>query len=161
MLRMIKVAGRKIARSAVAAHDDRVDTGRTRARSLLIRPMIDASAAFAVLFALALSLGIAPSSASPNVPGPQTYQSHFSTSAIKSLAEKDVQPVVEIAITASSDSPNAVFHRTSTEAAWALLLLAMSMVAALNLALFRHMRQAYTPARRRATQAAPRLSGQE
>ena len=57
--------------------------------------------------------------------------------------------MIEIATTSSTNNADAVFHRTSAQAAWALLMIALSIVVALNLALFRHMRQAYTPARRR------------
>jgi hypothetical protein len=123
---------------------------RAKARRVLLRPMIDAALVFALLCMVGMTIGTAPSSASPNVPGPTTYQMTLSPAVAKALAsDQDVRPVIEIATTSSLQSPDAVFRRTSAQAAWALLMIALSVVAALNLALFRHMRQAYAAPRRR------------
>lgn len=128
---------------------DQVTGDRYKARSVLLRPILDAAIVFVALCMIGLTLGTAPSSASPNVPAITGYQVSLSPSVMKALADQDVRPVIEIATTSSTNNADAVFHRTSAQAAWALLMIALSIVVALNLALFRHMRQAYTPARRR------------
>jgi hypothetical protein len=125
---------------------------RSRIRTSLMRPILDAAGTFAILCLICLSVGAAPSSASPNVPGVATYQATQQPAAIKAIAEADVHPVVEIAITSSPTNADAVYHRTSAQAAWALILLGLSAAAALNLALLRHLRQAYASPRRRGPQ---------
>ena len=65
------------------------------------------------------------------------------THVLPALGEADNPPIIEIATTASATSPDAVYRRTSTAAAWLLLSFAFSLVAALNLAFIRHMRRAY------------------
>jgi hypothetical protein len=122
---------------------------RFKARFLLLRPLIDAAAIFAVLCMIGLTLGTAPTSASPNMPGTALYQSQPPLAAIKAIGEQNDQPVIEIATTSSPASPDAVYRRTSVQAAWGLLMLALSVVAALNLALYRHFRHAYADPRRR------------
>lgn len=134
--------------------DNSESVSRTRARSALIRPILDAAGTFAVLCLLCLSLGsflgAAPSSASPNVTGFNTLQLAPSPDAIKAIGQSDVRPVIEIATTSSPANADAVYRRTSFQAAWVLLMLGLSLVAALNMALFRHMRNAYASPRRRA-----------
>jgi hypothetical protein len=128
------------------------DYGRSKIRTSLVRPILDAAGTFAILCLICLSVGAAPSSASPNVPAAVTYQNAQKPVAIKAIAEADVHPVVEIAITSSPANADAVYHRTSAQAAWALILLGLSAAAALNMALFRHLRQAYASPRRRGSQ---------
>lgn len=130
--------------------DNLEDVSRPKARSALIRPILDAAGTFAVLCFVCLSLGAAPSSASPNVTSFNTLQLVPSPDAIKALGQSDVRPVIEIATTSSPDNADAVYRRTSFQAAWVLLMLGLSLVAALNMALFRHMRNAYASPRRRA-----------
>ena len=127
--------------------------GRAKVRRLFLRPMLDAAIVFSVLCFLGLTLGTVPTSASPNVPSINGYQISPSPAVVKALGADDVRPIIEIATTSSPNSPDAVYRRTSAQAAWALLMIALSVVAALNLALFRHMRQAYTPPKRRNPQA--------
>jgi cell division septation protein DedD len=116
-----------------------------------IRPILDATGTFAILCLISLSIGAAPSSASPNVSSTVTYQATQSSIATKALGDAETRPVVEIATTSSPANADAVYHRTSVQAAWALLLLGLSIAAALNMALLRHLRQAYaTPKRREA-----------
>jgi hypothetical protein len=122
---------------------------RSKVRKLLLRPMLDAATVFAMLSFLGLALGTVPTSASPNIPSINGYQVSPSPTVMKALGAEDVRPVVEIATTSSPNSPDAVYRRTSEQAAWGLLMIALSLVAALNLALFRHMRQAYASPRRR------------
>ena len=122
-----------------------------KAHSILFRPMIDAAAAFALLCILSLSLGIGPTSASPQMPSPTASYAMTATPVMqKAIASAgDRHAAIEIATTSSANNPNAVYGRTSIQAAWMLLLLSTSAIIALNLALYRHMRSAYTPRRRR------------
>ena len=137
------MTGRKnIAENAAASE-------RVKTRTMFLRPVLDAAATFAVLCILGLTLGTAPTSASPNIPGAASYQAALSPAAVKAIGELNERPVVEIATTSSAASPDAVYRRTSVQAAWGLLMLALSVVAALNMALFRHLRQAYADPRRR------------
>jgi hypothetical protein len=69
------------------------------------------------------------------------------TPAMKAVAEPGPLPIVQIA-TATSPA-DAVYRQTSVTAAWGLLGVAFSLMAALNLALLRHLKRAYaTPLRR-------------
>ena len=121
-------------------------------RALYVRPILDAAGTFAILCLICLSVGAAPSSASPNVPAAATYQAAQQPAAIRAIADSDVRPVVEIATTSSPANADAVYHRTSAQAAWALVLLGLSVAAALNMALYRHLREAYASPRRRGSQ---------
>jgi hypothetical protein len=125
---------------------------RAKARRALFRPILDAAGTFALLCLICLSMGAGPTAASPNVPSVTTYQAALSPGAMKAIGESDVRPVVEIATTSSPSNADAVYHRTSAQAAWALLMIGFSIVAALNMALFRHLRQAYASPRRRGAQ---------
>lgn len=123
---------------------------RTRARSVLFRPIVDAVAIFSILCLVGMSCGSAPSSASPHIPASTaSYAMSAASTAQKAVAHSDFRPVVEIATTSSPDNPDAVFRRTSAHTAWALLMASLSVIIALNLALFRHMRRAYARPRRR------------
>jgi hypothetical protein len=69
------------------------------------------------------------------------------TIAVEAVAEKGPLPIVHIA-TAKSPS-DAVYRQTSATAAWGLLGVAFSILAALDLALLRHLKRVYaTPFRR-------------
>lgn len=121
---------------------------RAKVRYKLVRPAIDALAAFAVFGTAALTLNCAPSSASPHTfVTPALHNSAFHTVG-PALAEAGVRPLVEIATTSSPNNPDAVYRRTSEQAAWSLLAIAFSLAVALNLAVFRHLRQAYAHPRR-------------
>jgi hypothetical protein len=129
-----------------------INPDRRPARALFVRPILDTAGTFAILCLICLAIGAAPSSASPNVPAAVTYQAAQTPAAIKAIAESDVRPVVEIATTSSPANADAVYHRTSAQAAWLLILLGLSAAAALNMALLRHLRQAYASPRRRGSQ---------
>lgn len=153
MLGLTKIAGTFFKTSNASEAAITSIAPRTKARSVLLRPILDAAVALVVLCMLGMTLNTAPSSASPNVPNAFGYQVSVSSMVMKAVGAEDVRPVVEIATTSSPNSPEAVYGRTSAQAAWALLMIALSVVVSLNLALFRHMRQAYTPPRRRNPQA--------
>jgi ABC-type nitrate/sulfonate/bicarbonate transport system permease component len=61
--------------------------------------------------------------------------------ATKAVAEPGPLPLVQIATAVSP--ADAVYRQTSTTAAWTLLGVAFSMMAALNLAVVRHLKRAY------------------
>jgi hypothetical protein len=122
---------------------------RSKARYALIRPILDAAGAFLVLCLICLSFGAAPSSASPNVTSFTTLQLAQPPVAMKAVAKPATQPVIEIATTSSPANADAVYRRTSFQAAWGLLMIGLSLVVALNMALYRHLRQAYAVPQRR------------
>ncbi len=68
-------------------------------------------------------------------------------SAVPAVAEQAPLPIVQIA-TASSPA-DAIYRQTSITAAWSLLGVAFSLMAALNLALLRHLKHAYATRPRR------------
>ena len=122
---------------------------RLKDRTKLLRPAFDALAALAVFALVSVGLTSAPSAASP---GPSTFAVSYETSAsiaVKALGDVNDRPVIEIATTSSPANADAVYRRTSTDAAWGLLALAFSILAALNLAIVRHLRHAYALPRRR------------
>jgi hypothetical protein len=125
------------------------DSNRTKARYTIFRPVLDAAGAFLALCLICLSLGAAPSSASPNVANFTTLQLAQPPAAMKAVGRSDVLPVIEIATTSSPANADAVYRRTSFLAAWGLLLIGFSVAAALNMAMFRHLRRAYADPRQR------------
>lgn len=110
----------------------------------ILTPALHVVLAFAVLCLVGLSTK--PSSAGPTAAG---YQITVNSIAVKAIAKDEARPVIEIATT-ESNSPEAAFKRTSVDTAWALLGLAISVLAIFNLALYRHMRLAYSRQRLRA-----------
>lgn len=116
------------------------------------RPALDAILALLAFLVVSMTAESAPSAAAPqNVQGlGGAIHVGGQTQAIPLIAEAGEPPIIEIATTSSALAPDAVYRRTSLTAAWLLLSLAFSVVMALNLALFRHMRTAYaTPRSRR------------
>ncbi len=118
--------------------------GRSLDRMFLLRPVIDAAVAFTVLFLLCVSIGAAPLSASPQMPPATSLQFTVTPLTLTALDRGKVVPVVQIA----ADGDAAIYHRTSMQAAWGLLLISLSIVAAFNMALVRHMMRAYAVPRR-------------
>lgn len=105
------------------------------------RPVLDALVAFLLFLGATMSLGCAPTSAHPSFPRDVAAQRQ--TQALHAIGEDGDRPIIEIATTSSPNSPDAVYRRTSTAAAWLLLSLAFSVIAAFNLAFVRHMRRVY------------------
>lgn len=114
-----------------------------------VRPAIDALAAFAIFAIATMTLASDPSSASPG--GLANLHRVVPPLAAAAIAEDRHPPVVEIATTSSPDSADAVYRRTSVDAAWGMLAISFSLLAALNLAFFRHLRCAYAKPRKRPT----------
>lgn len=145
----VEVAATIAAPGHTAARDAFISNARVQTRSMFLRPMVDAAIAFAVLCIVGLTYTTAPTSAGPTTHGISALQATFPSAVVKAIGDQDVRPVVEIATTSSPANDDAAYRRTSVQTAWALLMIALSIVAALNLALFRHMRQAYKTPRRR------------
>lgn len=134
------------------AQPRRAATGRRRYRGRVAgfrRPVIDALTAFSAFAVVASCLAAQPLAASPffapsalSLPAPNG-------SPIAAVARDEAAPVVQIATTASSNSSNAIFRRTSDQAATMLLAVSFSLLAALNLAFFRHLRRVYVRPQRR------------
>ncbi len=128
-------------------------------RRTLRRPVLDAFAAFVVFGLAHTAVTCSPSSASPSLASPSSanmspaafadpYETPASA-AMNALGEAGDRPIIEIATTSSSANADAVYKRTSAQAAWGLLALAFSLLAALNLAMLRHLRHAYAVPRKR------------
>ncbi|MGO4682836.1 hypothetical protein [Hyphomicrobium sp. 2TAF46] len=113
-----------------------------RCSNQLWRPLIDAAVA-GLAFVLVSTTFCAPVKAG-TFPTAFAGIHHSATPfAIKAVADPGPPPIVEIA-TASSPA-EAIYRRTSATAAWGLLGVAFSMLAALNLAILRHVKRVYSP----------------
>jgi hypothetical protein len=112
---------------------------RSRRRWLRLRPAIDAAAALGLFVLISLTIASAPTSANPQIPA---HATQFTMTVPAIANSSDTPSVVEIATT-NPQSADAVFRRTSSTAAWALLSLGFSIMIAFNMAVFRHMRRAY------------------
>jgi hypothetical protein len=127
---------------------------RPKYRRFVLRPMIDAVVAWLVFGFATAVLTCAPLSAGTNVASPAAFsglERAATPAAIKAVGEPGLPPIIEIATTSSPANADAVYRRTSASAAWGLLGMAVSLLAALNLSIFRHLRRAYaTPRRHRA-----------
>jgi len=96
------------------------------------------------------ALSCVPLSAMPSaVANAVTEQVH--TLAANAAAQNSSAPVVEIATTGSTFDPQAIIGRTSAGTAWILIGIALSVLAALDMAIVRHLRLLYAPVRRRRT----------
>jgi hypothetical protein len=109
-------------------------------RYLVLRTVLDMCSAFALFVGLSLVLSSGPTSASPHqIPNPGMADPAVWTAPGAILGELQHNlPVWQ----------SAAPHHDAV-AAWLLLSLAFSIVAALNMALVRHLRQAYANPRKR------------
>jgi len=118
---------------------------RPKRRHRLLRPIFDALGA-ALVFVMLTAVGTsAPVKACAFSGAFGGIEHSVAPQSIKAIAELAPAPIIEIATTSSAHDPNAVFRRTSGTAAWGLLGLSLSLLAALNLSFFRHLRRVYTP----------------
>jgi len=108
----------------------------------LWRPLIDAAVA-GLTFVLVTTMIGAPVKAGTFPAAFAGLHQRATPFAMNAVADPGPLPIVEIA-TASSPA-DAVYRRTSTTAAWGLLGVALSMLAALNLAILRHVKRVYAP----------------
>ncbi|PPC85649.1 MAG: hypothetical protein CTY31_02470 [Hyphomicrobium sp.] len=135
-------------RTTLGGSTEQCQTGakadRFRERHYFVRPALDAIGALVVFTLVSAIIVSHPSAASPHTVGTVMVETTHATLIQNAVVnEDDNAPVVQIATTSSSKNSNAVFRRTSTDAAWGLLAVAFSILAALNLAIFRHLRRVY------------------
>lgn len=136
-----------------------IDTGgrrpphapRTKYRRRVTRPLIDAAIA-GIVFTLVSSAVVCSHARAGTTPSVFSgVQYAITPAATNAVAEPGPLPIIQIA-TASSPA-DAVYRQTSISAAWSLLGVAFSMMAALNLAVLRHLKRAYaSPTRRCSTE---------
>jgi hypothetical protein len=125
---------------------------KSRAKSKhrrMLRPLFDVAIA-GMVFTLASSALICTHAKAGIIP--TAFHGAVITGSIKSLRVNAVAapgPLPLIQIATASSPADAVYRQTSVSAAWTLLGVAFSLMAALNLALVRHLKRAYaTPVRR-------------
>jgi hypothetical protein len=112
----------------------------------IIRPLVGFAACL-VLALLMASAASAPLRAQTNPASFAGLELASTPAATKAIGQSGPAPLVEIATTSSVTNADAVFRRTSNDAAWTLLGLAWSILAVLNIAIFRHLRRNYAPSR--------------
>ena len=125
---------------------------RPKYRRFVLRPIIDAVAAWLVFGFVTAMVTCAPLSAGTNVASPAAFsglERAARPAAVKAVGEPGPAPLIEIATTSSPANADAVYRRTSASAAWGLLGIAISMLVALNVSIFRHLRRAYASPKRR------------
>jgi hypothetical protein len=120
--------------------------GRQRAFRFVLRPVRDAAIAGVVL-ALATTGIICPHARAGTTPAAfaglgAAAHSH----ALLAVAEPKPLPLIQIS---TAHPREAIYRRTSSQAAWGLLGVAFSLLTALNLAFLRHIKRVYAPATRR------------
>lgn len=125
---------------------------RPKYRRFVVRPIIDAAAAWLVFGLVTAMATSAPLSAGTNPAAFAGLERAAKPAAVKAVGEPGPAPLIEIATTSSPANADAVFRRTSASAAWVLLGIAFSILAALNLTIFRHLRRAYATPKRRSTE---------
>jgi hypothetical protein len=120
---------------------------RKKNRRRILRPLMDAVVAGFVFTLVTTSFMCAHARAGTSPAAFAGIQHAAKPAAMKAVAEPAPLPIIAIA-TASSPA-DAIYRRTSANAAWGLLGVAFSLMAALNLAVLRHLKRAYaTPVRR-------------
>jgi hypothetical protein len=119
---------------------------RQRAFRLVLRPLRDAAIA-GVVFALATIGIVCPHARAGTTPAAFAgLRTAAHPHAQLAVAEPKPLPLIQIS---TAHPREAVYRRTSSQAAWGLLGVAFSLLAALNLAFLRHIKRAYAPATRR------------
>ncbi len=120
---------------------------RPKLRYAFWRPALDACAAFSLCVLVSLGLSSDPTSASPHhLLSPGLSSNYVASPAVATPGER---PIFNVATRTSASADDAVYRQTGIVAAWLLLSFAFSLLAALNLALVRHLRQAYANPRKR------------
>ena len=127
--------------------DDNSNASRPKLRYAFLRPARDACVAFGVFVLVSLALSSGPTSASPHrLLSPNPGSALLTT---QTVATPGGQQIFNVAAKRSTVANSATYRTTDTTAAWLLLSLAFSLLAALNMALVRHLRQAYANPRKR------------
>ncbi len=120
---------------------------RPRYRRLVWRPLLDAAVA-GIAFTLVSSAFVCSHAKAGTTPVAFAGLEHAARhSAVSAVAEPGPLPIVQIATAASP--ADAVYRQTSVAAAWGLLGVAFSLLAALNLGVLRHLKRAYAAPSRR------------
>ena len=130
-------------------------TIRPKYRRFMVRPLVDAAAAWLVFGFATAMVTCAPLSAGTNVASPAAFSAlerAARPAAVKAVGEPGPAPIIEIATTSSPANADAVYRRTSASAAWGLLGIAVSLLVALNLSIVRHLRRVYATPKRRSTE---------
>ncbi len=133
--------------TAARNNDDNSSANRPKLRYAFLRPAVDACAAFGLFVLMTLALSSGPSSASPHdfLSAPVAMGKNTSPA----LAASGEGKIFQVTSKSSSATNGAVYRQTDTASAWLLLSLAFSVLAAFNMALIRHLRQAYASPRSR------------
>ncbi len=120
---------------------------RPKHRSLVWRPLLDAAIA-GIAFTLVSSTVVCNHAKAGTTPAAFAGIEHASRRpVVRALARPGPLPIVHIATAASP--ADAVYRQTSAAAAWSLLGVAFSLLAALDLAMLRHLKRAYARPNRR------------
>jgi hypothetical protein len=135
--------------SEASPRNSQARTFRPKYRLFVLRPILDAAAAGIVFILLTAVMTSAPVRACPFSAAFSSLDHATVPPILKAVGQPGPAPIIEIATTSSVWDPNAVFRRTSNTAAWSLLGLSFSLLTALNLAIFRHLRRAYATPRAR------------
>jgi cellulase/cellobiase CelA1 len=126
---------------------DSARVSRPKLRYALLRPALDACAAFGLFVLVSLTLSSAPSSASPHhLVNPVVATQDQARPAFAAPSDQKIYEITSKSVAAAD---NTVYRQTDTTAAWLLLSFAFSVLAAFNMALVRHLRQAYANPRKR------------
>ncbi len=120
---------------------------RSKLRYTFLRPALDACVAFAMFVLVSLAFSSGPSSASPHrLLSPGTASALLTSPTV---ATPNDHQIFHVAARPAATAQDPVRRQTDTAAAWLLLSFAFSALAALNMALVRHLRQAYADPRKR------------
>ncbi|MFN0219629.1 MAG: hypothetical protein ACKVP4_12545 [Hyphomicrobium sp.] len=124
-------------------------TQRPKLRRRFLKTLRDAFLAASAFTLISGPMVCGPSIAGPHGPTVATAAVPPAPLTNRALAVDEPAALVQVATASSATSPDTVYKRTSAQAAWLLLTLAFSLITALNLATFRHLRRAYArPVRR-------------
>ncbi len=129
--------------------------GLPGSRWRVFRPAVDAVVAFAAFAILTGALSIGPSVASPSITKTALSVPASKGSAVAAFATHDRAPVVQIATITATNRSNAVYRQPSDPTAFMLLAMSFSILAAFNLAFYRHLRHAYARPKRRERRQQP------
>jgi hypothetical protein len=128
---------------------------RPKLRRRFFKPVRDAFLAAAAFTLISGPVVCGPSIAGPHGPAIAAASAPPAPLTNQALAVDEPRALVQVATASSPTAPDTVYKRTSAQAAWLLLTLAFSLVTALNLATFRHLRSAYARPVRRSDRRKP------
>ncbi len=126
---------------------DAMSPSRPKLRYAFLRPALDACAAFGLFVLVSLAFSSGPTSASPHrLMNPGLASPSLGNPAVATPADRQI---FDVAARPTPATASAVYRQTDTAAAWLLLSFVFSALAALNMAMVRHLRQAYADPRKR------------